>query len=281
MKKTYKTSTLTNLNGPAGILVVLFFVGLIVYLSIILFKCDDGLILNLIGLLILGVITIKLIIETYLYIDERGDTVTLTDKKIKFHLHRQTFPYSLKAIDDEVRWKDIKKASFIDKEKSSFNKEKTTVLILTLTSGEVKEFGIGHMDSLLKMAIESHFAPEDLIEEDDEELDEDNGLVPGRPGSLVWPDKKPYCRLLVSALVGIIGTVLIAFEKWPVIGYVSVSIGLLFGCLFLYQYHEYNSVHIDPELKRKGRIAMVLGGLLLVCILVAAIIFAARLLSRK
>ena len=80
MKKTYKTSTLTNLNGPAGILVVLFFVGLIVYLSIILFKCVDGLILNLIGLLILGVITIKLIIETYLYIDERGDTVTLTDK---------------------------------------------------------------------------------------------------------------------------------------------------------------------------------------------------------
>ena len=281
MKKTYKTSTLTNLNGPAGILVVLFFVVLIFYLSIILFKCDDGRILILIGLLILGVITIKLIIETYLYIDERGDTVTLTDKKIKFHLHRQTFPYSLKAIDDEVRWKDIKKASFIDKEKSSFNKEKTTVLILTLTSGEVKEFGIGHMDILLKMGIESHFAPEDLIEEDDEELDEDNGLVPGRPGSLVWPDKKPYCRLLVSALVGIIGTVLIAFEKWPVIGYVSVSIGLLFGCLFLYQYHEYNSVHIDPGLKRKGRIAMVLGGLLLVCILVAAIIFAARLLSRK
>ena len=267
--------------GPVGILMASFFVGLFLYICISLFNSDIQLPVALVILLLFGAITLGFVLLAYVCLDERSDTVTLTDNKIKFHLHRQTFPYSLKAIDDEVRWKDIKKASFIDKEKSSFNKEKTTVLILTLTSGEVKEFGIGHMDILLKMAIESHFAPEDLIEEDDEELDEDNGLVPGRPGSLVWPDKKPYCRLLVSALVGIIGTVLIAFEKWPVIGYVSVSIGLLFGCLFLYQYHEYNSVHIDPELKRKGRIAMVLGGLLLVCILVAAIIFAARLLSRK
>ena len=148
MKKIYKTSSFTKAMGPVGVLIALFFVGLSINVGIALFHSDNGPFGTLIILLLFGAVTLGFVLLAYLCIDERNDTVTLTDNRIKFHLHRQTFPYSLKALDDEIRWKDIQNATFV-------YKERTTVLILTLISGEVKEFGIGHMDKRLKGAIES------------------------------------------------------------------------------------------------------------------------------
>ena len=224
MKKIYKTSSFTKAMGPVGILIALVFVGLFFYVSKALFNSNNALLGILVILLVFGAVTLGFVLLAYLCIDERNDTVTLTDNRIKFHLHRQTFPYSLKALDDEIRWKDIQNATFV-------YKERTTVLILTLISGEVKEFGIGHMDKRLKGAIESHL------------------------------------------LAGILGTILIALGKWPVFGFILVFYGLLFGFMFLYLYHLYNTMHIDPALSMKGRIFTILGGLLLVCILVTALIF--------
>lgn len=255
--------------GPVGILMASFFVGLFPYICISLFNSDIQLPVALVILLLFGAITLGFVLLAYVCLDERSDTVTLTDNKIKFHLHRQTFPYSLKAIDDEIRWKDIQNATFV-------NKENTTVLVLTLISGEVKEFGIGHMDNHLKWSIESHFAPETLIEKEDVELEEDKDFVPGSPGTLAWSKKKAFRRLLISAFAGIIGIILIAMGKVPVVGFLLVFNGLLFGFIFLYQYHMYNSLHIDPALSSKGRIMTILGGLLLVCILVAALIVSAE-----
>ena len=53
---------------------------------------------------------------------ELNDSIILTEEGIKFHIHRQTFarPYSLKAIDDEVLWKDIKDASFDRRDNTTF-----------------------------------------------------------------------------------------------------------------------------------------------------------------
>ena len=270
MKKIYKTSSFTKAMGPMGILIALFFVGLSINVGIALFHSDNGPFGTLIILLLFGAVTLGFVLLAYIGIDERHDTVTLTDNKIRFHLHRQTFPYSLKAIDDEIRWKDIKNATFV-------YKERTTVLILTLISGEVKEFGIGHMDKHLKWAIESHFAPAVLIEEEkDTEQDEDNDFVPGSPGTLAWSKKRAFRRLVLSALVGVLGTILIALGKWPALGFVLVANGLVIGFLFLYQYHSYNTMHIDPALSSKGRIVTILGGLLLVCIFIAALIFVAE-----
>ena len=170
--------------GPVSILMALFFVGLFLYLCISLFNSDIQLPVALVILLLFGAITLGFVLLAYVCLDERSDTVTLTDNKIKFHLHRQTFPYSLKAIDDEVRWKDIQKATFV-------TKEKTTILVLTLISGEVKEFGIGHIDNHLKRAVESHFAPETLIEKEDVEQEEDKDFVPGRNCGLVQKESIP------------------------------------------------------------------------------------------
>ena len=269
MKKIYKTSSFTKAMGPVGVLIALFFVGLSINVGIALFHSDNGPFGTLIILLLFGAVTLGFVLLAYIGIDERHDTVTLTDNKIRFHLHRQTFPYSLKAIDDEIRWKDTKNATFV-------YKERTTVLILTLISGEVKEFGIGHMDKRLKGAIESHFAPEVFLEEKDTEQVEDEDFVPGSPGTLAWSKKRAFLRLCFSALAGILGTILIALGKWPVFGFILVFYGLLFGFMFLYLYHLYNTMHIDPALSMKGRIITILGGLLLVCILVTALIFVAE-----
>ena len=270
MKKIYKTSSFTKAMGPVGILIALFFVGSSINVGIALFHSDNGPLGTLIILLLFGAVTLGFVLLAYIGIDERHDTVTLTDNKIRFHLHRQTFPYSLKAIDDEIRWKDIKNATFV-------YKERTTVLILTLISGEVKEFGIGHMDKHLKWAIESHFAPEVFIEEEkDTEQVEDEDFVPGSPGTLAWSKKRAFLRLCFSALAGILGTILIALGKWPVFGFILVFYSLLFGFMFLYLYHLYNTMHIDPALSSKGRIVTILGGLLLVCIFIAALIFVAE-----
>lgn len=269
MKRIYKTSNFTKSMGPVGILIALVFVGLFFYVSKALFNSNNALLGILVILLVFGAVTLGFVLLAYLCIDERNDTVTLTDNRIKFHLHRQTFPYSLKALDDEIRWKDIQNATFV-------YKERTTVLILTLISGEVKEFGIGHMDKRLKGAIESHFAPEVFLEEKDTEQVEDEDFVPGSPGTLAWSKKRAFLRLCFSALAGILGTILIALGKWPVFGFILVFYGLLFGFMFLYLYHLYNTMHIDPALSSKGRIVTILGGLLLVCILVTALIFVAE-----
>ena len=113
-------------------------------------------------------------------------------------------------------------------------------------------------------------------EEKDTEQDEDNDFVPGSPGTLAWSKKRAFRRLVLSALVGVLGTILIALGKWPALGFVLVANGLVIGFLFLYQYHSYNTMHIDPALSSKGRIVTILGGLLLVCIFIAALIFLAE-----
>ena len=248
-----------------GILFALVLVGAFIYTCFAPQYADDRRSMVTVA----GVITLVFIFLAIICILELKDNVVLTNDKIIIHLHRQSFPYSLKAIDDEVLWKDIRDVYFVDVDRNSAE------LNLILKSGEVKVFGVGHMDGRLREAIEDRVTPKVHIEEkeEEEEQEEDTNYVPGSPGTLEWFMKRVYRRLLVSAFAGIVGTALIALGKWPVLGFILVFYGLLFGFMFLYLYHLYNTMHIDPALSMKGRIFTILGGLLLVCILVTALIF--------
>jgi hypothetical protein len=191
---------------------------------------------------------------------ELNDKVILTDDGIKFHIHRQTFsrPYSLKAIDDEVLWKDIQDASFD-------RRDNTTFLVLELVSGEVKEFGIGHVEKRVMVDIESRLYPERYINDEEEE-------DPDRPDSLEWSKKKAFRKLLIRAAVEAIGAVVIAAgQRW---GVMVSFLALIYGGSSLYQYYTYNSIVSNPVLAKKGRKMLLLGALLLVAILVAVILIA-------
>ena len=265
MKTVYRTSFYTKMIATLGILFALFLVGAFIYYCFAPQYADDR--RSMVTLA--GVITLVFIFMAIICILELKDTVVLTNKKIIIHLHRQSFPYSLKAIDDEVLWKDIRDAYFVDVDRNS------TELNLILKSGEVKVFGVGHMDGRLREAIEDRFTPKVHIEEkeEEEEQEEDTNYVPGSPGTLEWFMKRAYRRLLVSAFAGIVGTALIALGKWPVLGFILVLNGLILGAIFLWGYHSFNASHINPALTKKGKLFVILGVLLLVCILLAAVYF--------
>jgi len=123
-------------------------------------KADNG----YAGVIVMGITLLFFLALWFIGFIELNDKVILTDDGIKFHIHRQTFsrPYSLKAIDDEVLWKDIQDASFD-------RRDNTTFLVLELVSGEVKEFGIGHLGKRLMVDIEYHLYHERYIDEEEEE----------------------------------------------------------------------------------------------------------------
>ena len=264
MKTVYRTNFYTKMIATLGILFALVLVGAFIYTCFAPQYADD----RRSSVIVAGVITLVFLFLAFICILELKDNVVLTNDKIKLHLHRQEFPYSLKAIDDEVLWKDIQDVYFVDVDRYS------TDLNLILKSGDVKVFGVGHMDGRLRDAIEHHVTPKVHIEEkkENEEL-EDTNYVPGSPGTLEWSMKRAYRRLLVSALAGIVGTALIAFGKWPVLGILLVLNGLMLGAIFLWGYHSFNALHIDPALTKKGKFFEILGVLLLVCILLAAVYF--------
>ena len=214
---------------------------------------------RLAGVIVMGIIMLLFLAVALICIIELNDNAILTDKGIKLHLHRQTFsrPYSLKAINDEVLWKDIRDVSFVEK-------DNTTFLVLELISGEVKEFGIGHLEKRLVVDIESRVYPGTGIDEEEENAD--------RPGSLEWSKKKAFRKLLVWISVEGIGAVLIAVgERW---GIMLAIFALILGFLPLYQYYLYNSLLSNPVLAKKGRKTLFLGALLLVGLLVVAVIIA-------
>jgi len=213
---------------------------------------------RLTGVILMGIIMLFLLDLFLLNILGLSDKVILTDNGIKLRLHRQTLScvYSFKAIEDEVLWKDIQDAYFV-------KKEYTTFLVLELVSGEVKEFGIGHLEKRVMVDIESHLYPKRYVNEKEEE-DAD------RPYSLEWSKKKEFRKLLVSAAVEAIGPVLMAVgQRW---GVIVSFIALMGGIYFLYQYYTYNSMVSSPVLAKKGRKMILLGALLLGAILVALLI---------
>ena len=212
------------------------------------------------GVITMGVVMSIFLVMALIAIIELNDKVVLTDDGIKLHLHRQTFsrPYSLRAIDDEILWKDIRDASFVDKDQTKF-------LVLELMSGEVKEFGIGHLEKRLPIDIESYLYPGTYANEEEEE-DANN------PGSLEWSKKKAFRRLLAWASGEAVGAVLTAVgQRW---GIMLAFISLIFGCLSLYKYYVYNSLLSNPVLAKKGRLTLFLGALLLAGLLVVVIIIA-------
>lgn len=90
------------------------------------------------------------------------DTVTLTDKTIKLHLHPLSFPSSVKPVDAEFQWKDIKYAYFDEG-------EHYVILCLKLTSGKFEDFHVAHLDSSLKTEIKFYLGSRLKEEEEDEE----------------------------------------------------------------------------------------------------------------
>lgn len=256
MNKVYRLSGFTKVVFIVSILLVLFFGWVFVDACIDSAKADNG----YVGIIVTGIILLCFLALWFFGIIELNDSIILTEDGIKFHIHRQTFarPYSLKAIDDEVLWKDIKDASFD-------RRDKTTFLVLELVSGEVKEFGIGHIEKRVMVDIESRLYPEHYINEEEEE-------DPDRPDSLEWSKKKAFHKLLICAAVEAIGAVVIAAgQRW---GILVSFIALTYGGSSLYQYYTYNSIVSNPVLAKKGRKTILLGALLLVALLVAVILIA-------
>lgn len=204
-------------------------VGLFVYLFIDAFSISPEEGNRLFSIILFGAgMLFFLFVELFCILSLKDYTV-LTDNGIKLHLHRQTFPYSFKPIDDEIAWKDIQDASFVDE-------KNTTFAVFDLVSGEVEE------------------------EEEDERT----------PGSLEWAKKKQFNEVLVAGALEIVGTILIALKRrW---GILVVFAALIFGISSLYQYYQYNSVQSNPVLAKKGRIYLILGVLLLLVLLAAALI---------
>ena len=253
MNKTYKVSGFTKLVTVLGLPLV----GLFVYLFIDAFSISPEEGNRLFSIILFGAgMLFFLFVELFCILSLKDYTV-LTDNGIKLHLHRQTFPYSFKPIDDEIAWKDIQDASFVDE-------KNTTFAVFELVSGEVKEFAIGHLVKSLQWDIDSHFDPESQIVEEEEEEDERT------PGSLEWAKKKQFNEVLVAGVLEIVGTILIALKlRW---GILVVFAALIFGISSLYQYYQYNSVQSNPVLAKKGRIYLILGVLLLLVLLAAALI---------
>lgn len=253
MKKVFRISGITKVVCVVGILLALLFVWVFIDACVDPAKADN----RLTGVIVTGLGMLFFFAMALIGIIELNDSVILTDDGIKLHLHRQTFSrsYSLKAIDDEVLWKDIKEVSFVEK-------ERTTFLVLKLISGEVKEYGVGHLEKRLPVDINCRLYPGTYINEEEEEDAE-------RPDSLEWSKKKAFRKLLICASVEAIGAVLIAVgERW---GVMLSFIALMLGCYSLYKYYLYNSLLSNPALIKKGRVRIFLGALLLVSILVVVI----------
>ena len=261
MNKVYKISGATKVILTFGILLTLVIVGVFIYTCIKPAQAGD----KLAGIIIMGIIMLMFVVLIIYCILALKDNVVLTDKGIKLHLLPQTFPlHSLKPNDDEVAWKDIKEVSCIQK-------ESTTYLVLKLLSGEVKEFGIGHLEKHLGMDIEDYFhSGVDVDDQAKIEADEKNEGDPNRPGTLEWSKKKKFRQVLLCVLVQLIGIVLIAVRhRW---GLALVFLALLFGCFFLYQFYLYNSFLLSPRLSKNGRMKIAFSGLLLAGLLVLAIL---------
>jgi len=270
MKKVYKTSFITKTVTLLSPLPALLFIWAFIDTCIDPFYAGN----RLFGILFLGFLMLAFIcLSAYCFIEIK-DTVTLTDNAIKFHIHRQRYPYSLKTIDDHIRWKDIRDVSFY--EPSSYS----TVLLLKLKSGEVKEYDIGHMDGMLKYAIKSRIGPEQLyekaIEAEDDLPNDDTGLGTDGPGPIAKAEKNSLLGLAGSIIAGIAGTLLLAFDRLPELGFTLGLLGLLVGSHSLFRYHLLTKVHIDPKLVKKGRCITALGAFLLLCLLVAAVFFLVR-----
>ncbi len=252
MNRVFRVSGITKVLCGLAILLALF----MVWAFIDTVKADNG----LSGVILMGVIMVLFLAMALIAVIELNDKVILTDDGIKVHLHRQTFSrsYSLKAIDDEVLWKDIRDASFVEK-------DNTNLLVLELISGEVREFGIGHMEKRLPVEIESYLNPGTYADEEEEE-DADT------PQSLEWFKKKTFRKVLAWVSVETVGTVLVALGKrW---GLLLALAALLLGCLSLYTYYRYNALLSNPALAKKGRAALFLGALLVVGLFVVAFIIA-------
>ena len=253
MNKTYKVSGFTKLVTVLGLPLV----GLFMYLFIDAFNIPSEAGNRLFSIILFGAGMLFFLFVELFCILSLKDYVVLTDDGIKLHLHRQTFPYSFKPIDDEIAWKDIQDASFVDE-------KNTTFAVFELVSGEVKEFAIGHLVKSLQWDIDSHFDPEAQIVEEEEEEDERT------PGTLEWAKKKQFNEVLVAGALEIVGTILIALKlRW---GILVVFAALIFGISSLYQYYQYNSVQSNPALAKKGRVSLFFGALLLLILFAAALI---------
>ena len=247
----YKTSNFTRVMTIIGLLLALLMIGVMVNLCINPIKADT----RLSSILVTGIIILML--GSVLFISARAalfglielkDNVVLTENRIRFHLHLQTLPPSFKVIDDEVLWKDVQDLSFV-------NKEMTTFLVLTLISGDVKEFGIGHLEKRLQVDLEYRRNPKAYIEMEEE---------------LKWLKKKAFQKLPIWLSMELIGAVLMVMgQHW---GIILAVFALMFGFFPLTLYHHYNSCFSNPATVKKGRIIILLGALLLVGILAAAII---------
>lgn len=272
MKKVYKTGFTTKTVTLLSPLLVLLFIG--VFIDACVNTSYTG---NRLGaILFFGFITLVFLCLSVYCFMEMKDTVTLTDNAIKFHIHRQRFPYSLKTIDDQIRWKDIRDLSLYEPSAHS------TVLLLKLNSGEIKEYDIGHMEGMLKYAIKSHLAPvipdnKDIEDEDEDDLaDDDTGSMTNAPGPIAKAKKNSILWLAGSLIVGIAGIVLLAFDRLPGLGFILVLLCLFAGSLCLYRYFMLIKMHVDPKRVSKGRLITALGAFLLLCLFVAAVIFLIR-----
>lgn len=247
----YKISNFMTVMAIIGLLLALFIIGVMVNLCINPLKADTRLssilVTGIIILMLGGVLFISACAALFGFI-ELKDNVVLTDDKIKFHLHKQTLPPSFKVIDDEVLWKDIRDVTFVEKESSTF-------LVLTLISGDVKEFGIGHLEKRLQVDLEYRRNPKAYIEMEEE---------------LKWLKKKAFQKLPIWLSMELIGAVLMVMgQHW---GIILAVFALMFSFFPLTLYHHYNSCFSNPATVKKGRIVILLGTLLLVGILAAAII---------
>ena len=245
MDKEYKASARSKLFAAISVVFALFTI--VVFLDTCLnpSKADN----RIPGMIVMGAVMLFFLILALGYIIKLKDFVLFTDDRVIFHLHQR-----LKAINEEVRWKDIRNADVKDV-------EETTILTLTLTSGEVKKFRIDHLDKNLRRDIRSRLSPAAYIvdNEEDEEQEDDKNLVTDGPGTLAWAKKKAFRKVLASAFVELVGTVV-------------VTSALICGVSFLYQYHTFNSLHLNPALVKKGRKTIFLGALLLVVFFAAALI---------
>lgn len=260
-EKVFKVSGLTKLVVALGTLLALGAV--VVFINTCIEPDKNG--NKLFCIIFFGAIMLFFLWLAFLGILELKDYVILKKDGIKFHLHRQSAPYSLKPIDDELAWKDIKEISIVAR-------EKTTFLVMELLSGEVKEFGIGHLEKRLPLDINFYFSPDTDADVDEAQLEaeeeEDEEMDPNLPGSLDGSKKRKFHQVLLCALAELIGIALLAAkQRW---GFVLVFIALFYGCGAIYKYYVFNSLHLDPEKSKKGRKTLALSALLLVALLVAS-----------
>ena len=125
METVIKTSLRTKLKTVRDVLVGLVVVGVLIFTCKIPKTDIRFLWIIFASFLVLGWILI--IVESILKLN---DTVTLTDKTIKIHVHQSLFPQSVKPVDAEFQWEDIKAAHLEDLGEISN-------LRLKLTSGKV------------------------------------------------------------------------------------------------------------------------------------------------